>query len=178
MIAQTKTATANTQSPSFQEDYPFAVLSGDLEEQQLQIDVLRTEMNEIKSRYITLTNTTAIFKIPLSPSYLQEKTPVKITQPAESFIRLTDPKYLISEKHRMIYPDATQVLDIVPLAKETSVPLHALLKFVGMFMCTTALASIAFWLSGLAALFNPFISLLTLVASPFAYLMGVAAQRR
>jgi hypothetical protein len=62
--------------------------------------------------------------------------------------------------------------------RHDSVPLWALLQFGSALMALTAGGSILFWLLGSTPILSPFVSLLTLVASPFTYLMGVAAKKR
>lgn len=64
-----------------------------------------------------------------------------------------------------------------PANKNATVALWAILQYGSALMALTATASLALWLFGQSALLNPFVSMLTLVSSPFVFLMGVAAKR-
>jgi hypothetical protein len=61
---------------------------------------------------------------------------------------------------------------------QPAVALWAALQFGSIIMLFTAMGSLVFWLLGSSPILNPFASLLAVVASPFAYLMGAAAKRR
>lgn len=63
------------------------------------------------------------------------------------------------------------------VSARASVPLWALLQFGSAVMLLTAFGSLAFWLLGSTPMLSPFVSLLTIVASPFTFLMGSAAKR-
>lgn len=59
-----------------------------------------------------------------------------------------------------------------------AIPLHTWLRLAGILMATLAVSSIACWFLGRPAILNPFVSLLTFVAAPFAFVMGIAAKQK
>lgn len=147
--------------------YEYAVLYGDVMDQQLQLDELRTEFQELRS-YVTASTTTVLTPARnLSgfggalPFATPESSFSHTSRPARS-VRVSTAKE----------EDASNA-DRAPAA----VPLHALLKFAAAFMAVTALASLAMWLAGYPPIVNPFISILTAVSSPFVFAMGAAAKR-
>lgn len=64
--------------------------------------------------------------------------------------------------------------------KEKRVPLHTLLEVLGVVVMTICVLSLISWYLGTfpMVIVNPFVALLTLVASPFIYLMGRSVRPR
>lgn len=180
MTTQEQTVSNSTGTSPFSEQYPYAVLFADVEDQQAQINDLRTEISDIKKRYVPLSDATQISRVAVGYTQGQSQ-PLQVIRHPQSFIEITDFDFSAFLRDASTAPSsqtATPAPDVKVVGAVSTVPLHSLLKFTGALMGATAVASIAFWITGRPPILNPFISLMTLVASPFAYLMGVAAKRR
>ena len=171
-------STANTWD--YINPYEFRILAVDQQEQQVQIDDLRTAFNDFKSEFISTNTETRISSATNPSSYFQHNiNAIELLRYANYFGQPSSLKFFkpvnvdLKTKFEQI-----EVTDFLERKSISTVPLHSLLKFSGAIMAAIAIASIAFWLTGKPPIFNPFISLMTLVAAPFAYLMGLAAERR
>lgn len=182
MNTQVKVASTATDAARYGEQYAYAVLHADFLDQQGQIEFLTTEINEIKKKYVTPTNMTKVIPFNVHVAYLPEQFRTqRVIQHPQSFSQFTNVDYLSSEGYVLKTDWGREENSVFEAKTEntvTTVPLHSLLKFAGAMMGATAIASIAFWITGQPPIYNPFISVMMLVASPFAYAMGVAANRR
>lgn len=179
MKTEVRPATTATDTLSENERYKYAILHEDVESQQAQINELKTKFNDLEKRYETQSSTTEISPLGLSTDYWASQFSQHGHRRTHFLSQFTNVDYLTpvtprsgtEERESLSAKDGSDDLG-------AKVSLHSLLKMTGAMMGATALASIAFWITGRPPLLNPFISLMTLVASPFAYAMGVAAGQR
>jgi hypothetical protein len=182
--------------------YEYAVLHGDVQDQQAQIDDLRTQFETFRTRYVTSSTITKVADselADLSPLWALKSRPryrlsdfdrhssrVGASAWRALLIAHQQERALSEVVEKIRSKEATLLLGAgEPLPKDAvdsrsataSIPLHVFLKLVGAGMACVSMGSLAFWLLGEPFILNPFVSLLTLLAAPFAVAMGFAAKR-
>jgi len=153
-----ETSPSATQQLNWGDSYAIAVGMGDLRE---KVEQLQVEMTQLKlGSNLTQSN------------FARIDTPGEVVLAGSSMSSSFGTLTWLSNM-----PEKTGVAQTQASQSQASVPLHALLKFVGSFMAIGGISSLAFWLADLPAPLTPFVALLTIVASPFVIGMGFAASR-
>ena len=171
----TTTTTPSTSNDGF--FYSIAVLNSDITDHQAQLDNLRNDVLALKREFVVSSGTEV--SAPTNRHLSYKQSPIPIVQIPQSLLIFTNVGYSGMDREAQgSFSPRTSSATVEVGTSAAAIPLHALLKFAGIFMAALAVASIAFWLSGRPAILNPFVSLLTLVAAPFAFVMGIAAKRK
>lgn len=150
----------------------------EIEQHDFRIDALEQQFSEL-TRSLTAAAATTITKeswsqgssqfAEMPPGLLVMKGASDASSLSSSVAYLD---YLYSQPRRAQMEPAAIQSNVNP-----SVPLWAILQFGAALMLLTSAGSLIQWIFSYSAILNPFVSMLTIVASPFVYLMGRVAKR-
>lgn len=154
--------------------YAWALHESDIQAQDSRISALEEQVKRISEQQQSATETHITQRL-----LRGDKNWIWLDNSSHIFSSRTSiPSSRIAEYlATSVWQEVSRELDAPAAQKrKAAVPLWALLQFGGAVMLFTAVGSLSFWLLGSTPMLSPFASLLTLVASPFAYLMGSAAK--
>lgn len=155
-------------------NYAWVVHEADIQDQDSRISALEEQVKRISEQHQSATETRITQRLLRDDKkwvWLDNSSRVIDSRTSIDSFRIAE--YLATSAWQEV---SRQLETPVPQKNKAAIPLWALLQFGSAVMLFTAIGSISFWLLGNTPMLSPFASLLTLVASPFAYMMGSAAK--